>query len=398
MGLQTSITMTDAKESPCFSWLFHNMGLQPSIAMALGKDSLWQPPLGLEGVKSRKKSIFEVAFGSLEVEEEFSGINRLCGLKLTLESRVCALGASGRRAVDLLLGQRKLKSGKVTRHEKLHVVHLGSHLAAAGSDSVEEHLASCATALATRPQVVVLESRSACGAEATWTAAFDELLQEALQHFRGALVVAADDECSKLCSQLNGFQCWSGKSGWLWQQPMSSRPELLEDLFSSDAGSEPDPELLQDIKTLGGAAFFGEDTVQKAKDRGWTLAALVEPVDQQPAVPPQTRRRLCGFMCYQVRKSEFHIARIAVVPQDRGRGHGKGLIQWALEKAAALPRSQCAWISLSSLDEAVPFYEQFGFTDMTCDDLDDDEHFQTWMELKNESVVPEVPDEDASED
>ena len=34
-------------------------------------------------------------------------------------------------------------------------------------------------------------------------------------------------------------------------------------------------------------------------------------------------------------------------------------------------------ISLSALDEAVGFYEHFGFTDMTCDDLDDDEHIQT---------------------
>lgn len=387
--------MTYDKEPLCFSWLFRNMGLQPSTALARSKGPLWQPPLELAGVKSRKRSIFEVAFGSLEVEEEVSGINRLCGLKLTLESRVCALGAPGRRAVELLLGQRKLKSGKVKRHENLHVVHLGPHLAAA--DSVEEHLASCAAALATRPQVVVLESRSSCAAEDAWAAAFDELLGEALQSFRGALVVAVDDECPKLLSQLHGFQCWSGKAGWVWQQPTSSRPELLEDLFASEVGNEPDPELLQDIKTLGEAAFFGENSVEKARDRGWTLAALVEPVDQQQTAPSQTRRRLCGFMCYNVRKSEFHIARIAVVPQDRGRGHGKLLMQWVLEKAAALPRSQCAWISLSSLDEAVPFYEQFGFTDMTCDDVDDDEHFQTWMELKNESVVPEVPDQDASE-
>lgn len=388
MGLQPSIAMARGKESPCFSWLFCSMGLQPSIAMARSKEPLWQTPLELAGVKSRKRPIFEVALGSLE--SDAVGINRICGLKLTLGSRVCALGAAGRIAVDLLLDQRKLKSGKVQRHENLHVVHLGPHLAS-DSSSVEEHLASCAVALATRPQVVVLEARSPC-AEA-WNAAFDELLGEALQSFRGALVVAGE-ECP---SSLEGCQCWSGTVGWLWQQQMTSRPELLEDLFSSEAETEPESALLQEIKALGEAAFFGENTVQKALDRDWTLAVLVEPIASQQGMHTQTRR-LCGFMCYYVRKSELHIARLAVVPQDRGRGHGKGLMQWALEKAAALPRSQCAWISLSSLDEAVPFYEQFGFTDMTCDDLEDDEHFQTWMELKNESVVPDDPVEEASEE
>lgn len=360
--------------------------MQPSIAMARGKEPLWQSPLELAGVKSRKRLVFEVALGNLE--SDAAGINRICGLKLTLGSRVCALGAAGRIAVDLLLDQRKLKSGKVQRHENLHVVHLGPHLASDLS-SVEEHLASCAVALATRPQVVVLEARSPCAAEA-WNAAFDELLGEALQSFRGALVVAGE-ECP---SPLEGCQCWAGTVGWLWQQQMTSRPELLEDLFSSEAETEPESALLQEIKALGEAAFFGENTVQKALDREWTLAVLVESISSQQGM----KRRLCGFMCYYVRKGEFHIARLAVVPQDRGRGHGKGLMQWALEKAAALPRSQCAWISLSSLDEAVPFYELFGFTDMTCDDLEDDEHFQTWMELKNESVVPCDPVEEASEE
>lgn len=389
MGLQPSVAMAHGKESPCFSWVFCSMGLQPSIAMARGKEPSWQSPLELAGVKSRKRPVFEVALGNLE--SNAAGVNRICGLKLTLGSRVCALGAAGRIAVDLLLDQRKLKSGKVQRHENLHVVHLGPHLASDPS-SVEEHLASCAVALATRPQVVVLDARSPCAAEA-WNAAFEELLGEALQNFRGALVVAGE-ECPSL---LESCECWSGTAGWLWQRQMTSRPELLEDLFAFEAEVEPEPALRREIKALGEAVFFGENIIEKALAKNWTLAVLVESIPSQQGTHAQTRR-LCGFMCYRVRKSELHIARLAVVPQDRGRGHGKCLMQWALEKAAALPRSQCAWISLSSLDEAVPFYEQFGFTDMTCDDLDDNEHFQTWMELKNESIVPDDPVEETSEE
>lgn len=105
-------------------------------------------------------------------------------------------------------------------------------------------------------------------------------------------------------------------------------------------------------------------------------------------------KRFCGFICYHLstKSAEFHVARIAVIARSRGKGYGKHFMQWMLRKCALLPRTQCAWISLSALDEAVSFYEHFGFTDMTCDDIDDDEHIQTWMELKNISVAPDEPD------
>lgn len=72
---------------------------------------------------------------------------------------------------------------------------------------------------------------------------------------------------------------------------------------------------------------------------------------------------------------------------------------WILTKAAQMPRSKCAWISLSSLDTAIAFYEKFGFCDMTCDDIaEDEDHFQTWMELRNVSVVADLSELEASDE
>ena len=108
---------------------------------------MWQKPRELPGVKSRKRPIFEISFGSLDVADADAGAGgvhrvsgpaprksahfetcpraasrrrvfdssvRSCcrGLKLTLESRVATLGPGGQIALQLLLGQLVLKSGK----------------------------------------------------------------------------------------------------------------------------------------------------------------------------------------------------------------------------------------------------------------------------------------------
>ena len=83
---------------------------------------MWQKPRELPGVKSRKRPIFEISFGSLDVADADAGSRRrvfdssvrsCCrGLKLTLESRVATLGPGGQIALQLLLGQLVLKSGK----------------------------------------------------------------------------------------------------------------------------------------------------------------------------------------------------------------------------------------------------------------------------------------------
>lgn len=349
--------------------------------MTILHESMWQTPRELSGVKSRKRAVFEIPLGSVDATSN-AGIHRVSGLKVTLESRICALGPGGRLAVALLLGPLK---GKVQRHQGLQVAHLGSHLAG-NEANIGEHLAAVKAVLETRPQVVVLDSEGT----SSWTAAFEMLLEarEGLHSFRGALVLMVEEESDAvkdLCTQR-----WRQGGSWLWQEAMKQGVQdlmVLEDVLEDS--SDDMETMLGRVRQLSAEAFFGEDSVQKSHERGWSLCLLIDQTASEPA------DRFCGFMCYQLssKSAEFHIARIAVIARSRGKGYGKHFMQWALEKCSLLPRSACAWISLSALDEAVPFYEQFGFTDMTCDDLDDDEHIQTWMELKNISVAPDEPDD-----
>ncbi|CAK8998492.1 Hypothetical protein SCF082_LOCUS5667 [Durusdinium trenchii] len=348
--------------------------------MTILHDAMWQAPRELSGVKSRKRAVFEIPLGSMDAASN-AGIHRVSGLKVSLESRISALGSGGRVAVELLLG-RPLK-GQVHRHEELQVAHLSSNLAG-DEATVGEHLEAVKSILETRPQVVVLDSQG----NASWTAAFQMLLQakEALRGFRGAIVLVVDEESEaikEMCSQR-----WRQGGSWLWQEPIKQDLTIVEDVLNATKTDELE-QMLQKVRELSAEAFFGEDSVEKSGSRGWSLCLLVD----QAACDAS---RFCGFMCYQLsaKNSEFHIARIAVIARSRGKGYGKHFMQWALEKCSFLPRSTCAWISLSALDEAVPFYEHFGFTDMTCDDLDDDKHIQTWMELKNISVVEDDPDSD----
>ncbi|CAE7494913.1 unnamed protein product [Symbiodinium pilosum] len=294
--------------------------------MTIASD-MWQPPRELPGVKSRKRPIFEIALGSLD--GAIGGVHRVSGLKLTLESRVAALGPGGEVAMQLLLGQLSLKGGKVQRHEGLAVARLGEHLA--GEEASEaEHFERAASELnEQRPQVVVLETWG--GPE--WEKASSQLL-EALRGFRGAVVVAAEEEdesVKSLCPV-----CWRNAAGWLWQEPLKQDLMVLDDIKEEDADEEVKA-MLQEVRTLSKEAFFGEDSVQKAADRGWTLSLLVDTESES--------KKFCGFICYHLstKSSEFHVARIAVVARSRGRGYGKHFMQWTLKKCALLPRTQCAW-------------------------------------------------------
>ena len=58
-------------------------------------------------------------------------------------------------------------------------------------------------------------------------------------------------------------------------------------------------------------------------------------------------------------------------------------------------KSECGWVSLYALDNVIPFYERFGFCDLTCDDGSNNQG--TYMTLKNISVELEDDDDGAVE-
>eukprot|EP00439_Symbiodinium_sp_Y106_P002186 s9385_g1.t1 len=171
---------------------------------------MWQKPRELPGVKSRKRPIFEISFGSLDVADADAGaggVHRVSGLKLTLESRVATLGPGGQIALQLLLGQLVLKSGKVHRHEALDVCRLGTDLLAEAAKEPSEYFLAAAKELnERRPQVVVLE----LGGCPSWEEASAQLL-EALRGFHGAVVIATEEETDLVKSMCP--VCWRNSAG-----------------------------------------------------------------------------------------------------------------------------------------------------------------------------------------
>lgn len=165
--------------------------------------------------------------------------------------------------------------------------------------------------------------------------------------------------------------------------------EVTEVDFEVGAVSEM---LLWQLRRLTDRCFgAGEMSIEKAHELGWKTTLLSEVLFDGTS-------RLRGYICYELfppPRAEFHIHRIAMHEGHRGRGLGQKLMRWALDKAAHMPASKCKWISLGALESAVPFYEKLGFFDMGCSEVDDE---QTWMELKNVSLVPDDKETDVEED
>jgi len=216
-----------------------------------------------------------------------------------------------------------------------------------------------------------------------WAPMFVELLStEAIAACLDAVVLwlAKDAPMTGLhCSELSQKE-----------DDVHDRFEIVEDVLTQGVGASDDHDaigtILEEVRELSDECF-GEDCVAKALEKGWTLTLLTDAA----AASNSSDMRLCGFLCHvhaPVPRAELHVARLAVPRRHRGCGHGQALMRWILAKAAHMPQSDCGWVSLSALDEAVPFYERFGFFDMTCGDPQDPDHFQTWMELKNISVCP----------
>merc|ERR1719272_193859 len=79
------------------------------------------------------------------------------------------------------------------------------------------------------------------------------------------------------------------------------------------------------------------------------------------------RPSLIGFLIYRIRPEleSFSIAKLATVPEHRRQGHGRRFIEWCIKSAKK--QSTISFISLSSLPEAVKFYQRLGFRAVNVD-------------------------------
>mmetsp|Transcript_1090 Transcript_1090/g.2013 ORF Transcript_1090/g.2013 Transcript_1090/m.2013 type:complete len:943 (+) Transcript_1090:81-2909(+) len=102
--------------------------------------------------------------------------------------------------------------------------------------------------------------------------------------------------------------------------------------------------------------------------------------------------RLLGYLVYRRWPPPLRmvvVLRLAVVPEQRCKGHGGRLLEWMDKFAQQLPSTDCNKIGLRSLPGAVDFYRKLGFVESSnvAGALDDDhrqmcQEEQTWMEKK----------------
>lgn len=373
---------------------------------------LWPVPSPLEGVKTRNRVLFDVpsAYFKNAPKSDNHGANTFSGLKLTLESRVAAVGCRiGRSAAELLLGSRQLLIGRCFRHDGLVAVHLGPHLLDDVGQTPEQYLVAAAVALEQRPHVVVLDEALDAANEA-WSQAFRRLLCcEAMRRFQGAVVVCVAEE-TPVVRQICQYR-WTGAGEWIWQEDITDNSfEFLEDALNKPI----DEALMKEVRELGTQEPFSEDIVEVAKAKGWTLTLLTmsasrsamqdnpqgdDNVQDNPQDCPTqdevsdivcSTRKLIGYICYTMWPGRiFRITRLIVAEPNRDSGFGRQLMRWGLERAAQMPISQVAWIALNSLSSEASYFERFGLWDMTSNDTDNDDQSFIWMEMPNRAVVSE---------
>lgn len=148
--------------------------------------------------------------------------------------------------------------------------------------------------------------------------------------------------------------------------PSSKREsfEFIEGVLPFSASAQTDERLrglLREASELSMAAFE-EDALEMVTRRNrWKLTLLARTEDEDSWLLLDEEPNLIGFVIYRLRPetSSFSIAKLAVVPEHRRRGHGCRLIDWCVRQAKKA--QNVSFVSLSSLPEAVCFYKRLGF-------------------------------------
>jgi len=119
---------------------------------------------------------------------------------------------------------------------------------------------------------------------------------------------------------------------------------------------------------------FGEDCLQEiTKKTGWKLTLLAS----------EDRSVLCGFLVWKILKGSLSIAKLAVPSEFRGSGFGRLIMEDAIK--AAKKQGDVFEVCLSSLPNAVTFYQRLHFKAFTSMKIDTDKDLvegQVYMEKK----------------
>jgi len=363
----------------------------------------WPAPSSLDGVKSRKKAIFKADKVSVKEGEADGSVNWTVTIAVNLESRIAAVGEAGRAVVALLLGELPAASGAPARHSSLLVAHLGPHLAGPTA-TADEHAAAVAKELKKKPHVVVLQEAVAQGGVGWATTLRNILRGQAISAFKGAVVVACDQEATFAVRRVCLEQWGATSRNEVVQHDMSGRQlQIIEDALNT-LSNEPSASsgkgrrgkkqaaaesntggLIEEARALA-EYWFEEDLVEVARAKGWTVALLTEDV-------PDGAGNLRGFLAYRFVQAdggrELQIERLGIPKAHCKRGFGSVMMRWLIAEAARMPTSECSMLTTDALSNVVRFYKSQGFTENPNRQQKhkEDEDPNIFMELPNASLV-----------
>mmetsp|Transcript_48403 Transcript_48403/g.122049 ORF Transcript_48403/g.122049 Transcript_48403/m.122049 type:complete len:333 (+) Transcript_48403:59-1057(+) len=136
--------------------------------------------------------------------------------------------------------------------------------------------------------------------------------------------------------------------------------ESVQPFSAAVQSSERMRSLMQAVSALSRDAFEDDALEMVTRKSRWKLTLLACPPSDYPSLDG-VEHPLIGFIVYRLRPELqcLSIAKVAIVPEHRRKGHGYRLIEWCTRLARK--QSNISFISLSSLPEAVRFYQRLGF-------------------------------------
>lgn len=157
--------------------------------------------------------------------------------------------------------------------------------------------------------------------------------------------------------------------------------EVLANISPNSKEAQGDARLQELLKQVGELSedIFHENCVgggqgAVSKKSGWKLTLLARPVPEDPSnAPPEDPTKLLGFIVYRLRPDYqcLSVAKIAVPEEHRSRGFGRYLMDWVVKYAQK--QGNLLYLSLSSLPDAVKFYQRFGFKSVNVSAIREDD-------------------------
>jgi len=144
--------------------------------------------------------------------------------------------------------------------------------------------------------------------------------------------------------------------------------EILENVQPFASATQSCPRMRRLIRATSDLSVdaFETDVVKGVSRKGrWKLTLLVQ--HASPEVQDDPWGGLLGFIAYKVKDQvqTISIAKLAIVPESRGRGYGHQLVNWCIALGKKLPNIM--YLSLTSLPKAIRFYKQMGFKQVDVD-------------------------------